>query len=348
MDGGCRGAGGPWAGGGPGTGGAQPGEGRAAGDAAGGPDVGATVNVMAEVEARLVGQPEVVRALGDRLTVARAGIAPKGRPAGIFLFLGPTGTGKTHAVECLARALHGDERQYIRVDCGEFQQDHEIARLIGAPPGYLGHRETSPVFTNQRLAATASERSPLALVLFDEIEKASHDFYKVLLGIMDKGRLQLGDNTFCGFERTMIFMTSNLGSRAERGAGFVVQGRQAGGLKAARRHFPPEFMGRLDEVVTFRTLGREECGRVLDLMVQDFNDHLRLCRGAEAPVVRVTARAREALLDEGVSERAGARELRRALHRRLVLPLAERMVAGPVALDWDGGWKLRKRREAEA
>src|SRR5260370_34520396 len=139
-----------------------------------------------------------------------------GRSVGVFLLLGPTGTGKTRTVEALAAVLHGSEKQLLRVDCGEFQMEHEVAKLIGAPPGYLGHRETPPLLTQQKLGAVTSEASNLALVLFDEIEKAAPSMTRLLLGVLDKAMLRLGDNTFVNFERTLIFLTSNLGAHQMR------------------------------------------------------------------------------------------------------------------------------------
>src|SRR6201993_739833 len=143
----------------------------------------------------------------------QAGLSPEGRPAGVFLLLGPTGTGKTRTVEALADVLHGREKHLLKVDCGEFQMEHEVAKLIGAPPGYLGHRETPPMLTQQKLGSVTSESSNLALVLFDEIEKPAPSMTRLLLGVLDKAVLRLGDNTSVNFERSMIFLTSNLGSR---------------------------------------------------------------------------------------------------------------------------------------
>src|SRR5258708_3514052 len=146
----------------------------------------------------------------------RAGLAPEGRPAGVFLLLGPTGTGKTRTVEALAEVLHGSERSLLKVDCGEFQMEHEVAKLIGAPPGYLGHRETQPMLTQQKLSSVMSEGCNLSLLLFDEIEKAAPSMTRLLLGVLDKAVLRLGDNTTVNFERTLIFLTSNLGAEAMR------------------------------------------------------------------------------------------------------------------------------------
>src|SRR5205085_9174885 len=165
---------------------------------------------------RLVGQAHAIAEIVPYVQMFRAGLAPEGRPAGVFLLLGPTGTGKTRTVEALADVLHGSEKNLLRVDCGEFQMEHEIAKLIGAPPGYLGHRETPPLLTQQKLGAVTSEGSNLSLVLFDEIEKAAPSMTRLLLGVLDKAVLRLGDNTSVNFERTLIFLTSNLGSAAMR------------------------------------------------------------------------------------------------------------------------------------
>ena len=162
---------------------------------------------------KVVGQPTAVEAIVPYVQVYQAGLAPEGRPAGVFLLLGPTGTGKTKTVEALAEVLHGSEKNVLKVDCGEFQMEHEVAKLIGAPPGYLGHRETQPMLTQQKLNSVASEKSSLSLVLFDEVEKAAPSLTRLLLGILDKAVLRLGDNTTVNFERSLIFLTSNLGSR---------------------------------------------------------------------------------------------------------------------------------------
>src|SRR5882762_9651538 len=162
---------------------------------------------------KVVGQATATKAIVPYVYMHQSGLAPEGRPAGVFLLLGPTGTGKTKTVEAIAELLHGSEKQIVKVDCGEFQMEHEMAKLIGAPPGYLGHRETVPMLTQQRLAEATSEGSDLALVLFDEIEKAAHSMTKLLLGILDKGILRLGDNSVVNFEKTLIFFTSNLGAR---------------------------------------------------------------------------------------------------------------------------------------
>ena len=162
---------------------------------------------------RLVGQPAAIAAVVPYVEMYRARLTPEGRPAGIFLLLGPTGTGKTKTVEALAEVLHGSPKKLLKVDCGEYQMEHEVAKLLGAPPGYLGHRETQPLLTQQKLSGAASESCDLSILLFDEIEKAAPSLVRLLLGVLDKATLRLGDSTLVNFEKTMIFLTSNLGAR---------------------------------------------------------------------------------------------------------------------------------------
>src|SRR5260370_1279539 len=168
------------------------------------------INLLSQ---KVVGQSSATKAIVPYVYMYQSGLAPEGRPAGVFLLLGPTGTGKTKTVEAIAELLHGSEKKIVKVDCGEFQMEHEMAKLIGAPPGYLGHRETVPMLTQQQLVEATSEDCDLALVLFDEIEKAAHSMTKLLLGILDKGSLGLGDNSTVNFEKSLIFFTSNLGAR---------------------------------------------------------------------------------------------------------------------------------------
>src|SRR5438552_18417181 len=206
---------------------------------------------------KIVGQDEAVQALVDIYQVFCAGLHSPGRPVGNLLFLGPTGSGKTRTVEAAAEILFGDSRAVIKVDCAEFQHSHEIAKLIGSPPGYLGHRETHPLITQEALAASHRDHMKLSFLLFDEIEKASDSLWQLLLGILDKATLTLGDNRRVDLSQTMIFMTSNLGSSEmcnlmDGGLGFAPKpmvvdevlddkiDRTA--VEAARRKFTPEFM----------------------------------------------------------------------------------------------------------
>src|ERR1700682_4807551 len=173
-------------------------------------------DLATQLSRKVVGQPAAGEIIIPYIQMFQAGLAPEGRPVGIFLLLGPTGTGKTKTVEALAEILHGSEKNVLKVDCGEFQMEHEVAKLIGAPPGYLGHRETQPLLTQQKLSAVTSEGSNISLILFDEIEKAAPSMTRLLLGVLDKATLRLGDNSTVNFERSMIFLTSNLGGDAMR------------------------------------------------------------------------------------------------------------------------------------
>src|SRR5580692_2529121 len=207
---------------------------------------------------KVVGQPDATRIIVPYIQMFQAGLSPEGRPVGVFLLLGPTGTGKTKTVEALAEVLHGSAKNVLKVDCGEFQMEHEVAKLIGAPPGYLGHRETQPMLTQQKLNAVTSEKCELSLVLFDEIEKAAPSMTRLLLGVLDKGVLRLGDNSTVNFEKSLVFLTSNLGAREmmrELHPEFGFQSVRGGvertdltsklqniALVAVRKRFSPEFV----------------------------------------------------------------------------------------------------------
>ncbi|MEZ5353222.1 MAG: AAA family ATPase [Bryobacteraceae bacterium] len=273
-------------------------------------------------------------------------MAPEGRPAGVFLLLGPSGTGKTKTVESLAAVLHGSEKNVLKVDCGEFQLEHEVAKLIGAPPGYLGHRETQPLLSQAKLNGVTSERSSLAVVLFDEIEKAAPSMTRLLLGVLDKATLRLGDNNTVNFERALIFLTSNLGAREmartiQPGFGYealgVVQPAEAIaarleriGQHAVKRKFAPEFINRIDSVVTYRPLDAGSLEAILDMNLEEFQRLVHMRLGPAGFDVVVSPEARRFLLERGVSQEYGARELKRTLHRHLIQPLASRVARGMV------------------
>ena len=174
--------------------------------------IGAT-SILDLLSEKIVGQQTAISGIASTVKMYQAGLAPAGRPAGVFLLLGPTGTGKTRTVEALAEILHGASQRVVKIDCGEYQSDHEVAKLIGAPPGYLGHSQTCPVLTQEKLTAAASPFCDLSIVLFDEIEKAAPAVSRLLLGVLDKATLRLGDGTEVNFEKSLIFLTSNLGAR---------------------------------------------------------------------------------------------------------------------------------------
>ena len=294
---------------------------------------------------RLVGQPAAIAAVVPYVEMYRAKLTPDGRPAGIFLLLGPTGTGKTKTVEALADVLHGSPKKLLKVDCGEYQMEHEVAKLLGAPPGYLGHRETQPLLTQQKLSGAASESCDLSIVLFDEIEKAAQSLVRLLLGVLDKATLRLGDSTQVNFEKSIIFLTSNVGARdmsRELRPEFGFDSAEARknpesadkleriGKHALRKNFSPEFINRIDAVVTYRPLDAAALAAILDQHIEDFQDHIQRRLGERAFRIEVPARARRFLLEKGTSAEYGARELKRVLHRQLMQPLASMVAAGEI------------------
>ena len=318
-----------------------------AGEFAGDRRRGRAPDLLDELKTRMVGQGHAVEQIVPYVRMHRAGLAPEGRPVGVFLLLGPTGIGKTKTVEALADTLHGSERQMLRVDCGEFQMEHEVAKLIGAPPGYLGHRETQPIVTQQRLNAVTSENSNLSLVLFDEIEKAAPSMTRLLLSVLDKAVLRLGDNTQVNFERSMIFMSSNLGAETMRklmvpdfGFAAVSGGPETSAVplsrlekmarNAVRRKFNPEFLNRIDAVITYQPLDREAMQRILDQQLHALQVHIRDRLDGESFELELEGPAREYLLDRGTSREYGARELKRIILRQLTQPLAEAVEGGEI------------------
>ena len=307
---------------------------------------------------KIIGQDEAVQAVVDLYQVFRAGLNSPGRPLGNLLFLGPTGAGKTRMVEATAEVLYGDPRAVIKVDCAEFQHSHEIAKLIGSPPGYLGHRETHPQITQEALGQYHTENLKISFLVFDEIEKAADALWQLLLGILDKATLTLGDNRRVDLSKTMIFMTSNLGGReimdlmtgrmgfaptgpaSERPSLDEKVGRTA--TEAAKRNFSPEFMNRIDKVVVFHPLRSEQLDEIFEIELGMVQRRV-LQTAKERFLFRVTQPAKEFLLREGTDLKYGARHLKRAIERYLTCPLAcllatEQVRFGDViSIDWNGG-----------
>ncbi len=308
----------------------------------------------AALRSRIVGQEEAVRAVTDLYQVFSAGMNSPGRPVGNFLFLGPTGSGKTRIVEATAEILFGDPRAVIKVDCAEFQHSHEIAKLIGSPPGYLGHRETHPLITQEALSQYHRDDMKLSFLLFDEIEKASDALWQLLLGMLDKATLTLGDNRRVDLSQTVIFLTSNLGGGEitelmTGGMGFVQPHHKPNdgldlkvertAVEAARKKFSPEFLNRLDKVVVFHPLRDEQLEKILQIELEQVQRRvLETARGQF--LFRLTTAANTFLLKEGTDTRYGARHLKRAIERHLVYPLAnllatEQVKFGDVlCVDW--------------
>jgi ATP-dependent Clp protease ATP-binding subunit ClpB len=287
---------------------------------------------------RVVGQDEAVRKIVGTYQVYLAGLNAPHRPVGSFLFLGPTGCGKTRTVEALAETLFGDFRAMVKVDCGEFQHRHEISKLVGSPPGYLGHRETHAMLEQEALNRYRTAQCQLSLILFDEIEKASGAVWNLLLGILDKATLTLGNNRRVTFSQSLVFMTSNLGARqiiapVSNGMGFQqhpspasslmeVERASVASIEAARRNFAPEFMNRIDHVVAFSPLTRADLEQVLDIEVETVQQRIIASLRAPSFAFTLSTRARELLLNTGADIRYGARHLKRGIERLLVHPLA--------------------------
>ena len=306
---------------------------------------------------RIIGQDEAIEHVVNIYQTYLTGMNSPYRPVGNFLFLGPTGTGKTRMVEATAECLVGDSRAMIKIDCAEFQHSHEIAKLIGSPPGYLGHRETHPLLSQEMLNQYHTEKIKLSFVLFDEIEKASDALWNLLLGILDKATLTLGDNRRVDFSRALIFMTSNLGASemnaiSRPNLGFAshdaqkqldaghIDARTAGkisraGVEAARRKFTPEFMNRIDKVVAFQPLGQDELRKILALELGRLQQRILNSSTTASFVFALTDAAKDHLLTEGTDVRYGARHLNRAIERSLVHPLSNLIATRQVR---DGDW----------
>src|SRR5215475_11043293 len=299
-----------------------------------------------DLRRRIIGQDEAIQQIIQVYQTNLAGLSSPGRPIANLLFLGPTGSGKTRLVEALAESLAGNIRAVLKIDCGEFQHSHEIAKLIGSPPGYLGHRETQAVLTQQALNQYHTDRVKISFLLFDEIEKACDSLWHLLLGILDKATLTLGDNRRVDFSQTMIFMTSNLGAKemSELITGSIGFAPSKGNAmqesdldqkiyrtatEAARRKFSPEFMNRIDKVVVFRSLKEHHLKQILELELSQVQS--RIMRGiGEKFVFNCTDEAKNFLLDEGIDFKYGARHLKRAIERFLVYPISNLVATNQV------------------
>jgi ATP-dependent Clp protease ATP-binding subunit ClpA len=312
------------------------------------------------LSAFIVGQERAVRRLSGLFQIYLAGLNNPSRPIGTLLFLGPTGSGKTRVVEAASEILFGEQHAVVKIDCAEFQHSHEIAKLIGSPPGYLGHRETSPMLTQENLDRYHTEENKLTFVLFDEIEKASDSLWQLLLGILDKATLTLGDNRRVDFSKTIVVMTSNLGAREmsemiSGGIGFApAKGSKnqndsdvdlkiyRTALEASKRKFSPEFMNRIDKVVVFRSLKEHHLRQILEIELSAVQNRITNSAGTKFAFTCSTD-AKEFLLHEGIDFKYGARHLKRAIERYLVYPLSnlvatEQVQNGDiVSVDFDEG-----------
>lgn len=322
----------------------------------------------AALRRRIVGQDQAVEKVAEIYQMFLAGLNPPGRPVGNLLFLGPTGSGKTRVVESIAEALFGDPRALIKIDCAEFQHSHEIAKLIGSPPGYLGHRETHPLLTQEALNQWHTDKLKLSILLFDEIEKASDALWQLLLGILDKATLTLGDNRRVDLSQCLIVMTSNLGASEMSdlvggGMGFgpktpfvdtkLDDKMTRTAQEAARRKFSPEFMNRIDKVVVFKTLRPEHLEQILEIELGMVQQRILQATGNNQFVFSCTAPVKQFLLKEGTDPKYGARHLKRAIERHVVFPLANLVATAQIKLgdfiriDVEPDGKMKFVKEAE-
>ncbi len=298
------------------------------------------------LRSRVVGQDTAIEAVTEIYQMFLVGMTPPDRPIGNLLFLGPTGSGKTYLVEVVAEALFGNRHAFIKVDCAEFQEHHEIAKLIGSPPGYIGHLQTQPLLNQESIDHWHTEKLKLTLVLFDEIEKASEALWQLLLGILDKGTLTLGDNSHVDLSRCVIFLTSNLGAAqmsdlVQGGMGFAPHDAivnkdldakiERTASEAARKKFSPEFLNRLDKVVVFRTLRPEQLEQVLDLELAKVQKRIMDAIGQRHFTFRCLPEVKRWLLKEGTDPKYGARHLKRVIERRIVYALANLVATRQIA-----------------
>jgi ATP-dependent Clp protease ATP-binding subunit ClpA len=291
----------------------------------------------------VVGQPQATECILRLLQRIEVGATQPRRPMGSLLLLGPPGCGKTHSVEALAEVLAGSPRSLLKINCAEFQQHHEIARLVGAPPGYIGHADTEPVFTRENLQRFRTPEFPYTLVLFDEIEKAHHSLYSLLLGVLDRAELFDGRNRPVDFQACIFFFTSNIGSkeslRATASSGFApsladdqtkAHHFRTVSVRALKRHFPPEFLRRIEETVVFQPLRQVDLKRILELelsrILKIFRQH------SITPFeVELSPEAKSLLLDHGCDAEYGAAHLQRTLSRELQDPLFRLMATGQLS-----------------
>jgi ATP-dependent Clp protease ATP-binding subunit ClpB len=273
------------------------------------------------LEQRVVGQHDAVERVSNAIRRSRAGLSDPRRPIGSFIFLGPTGVGKTELARALAEFLFDDEHAMIRIDMSEYGERHAVARLIGAPPGYVGYEEGGQL-------TEAVRRRPYSVVLFDEIEKAHPEVFNVFLQIMDDGRLTDGKGRVVDFKNTIIIMTSNIGSAYLQNLTSLERVAEAHHevMEAVRTHFKPEFLNRVDDIIVFNPLGKEQLAKIVDLRLED----LRKLLADRKISIELTPAAKELVFTEGYDPNYGARPLKRAIQRAIQDPLAMKILDGEV------------------
>jgi ATP-dependent Clp protease ATP-binding subunit ClpB len=270
------------------------------------------------LHARVIGQDEAISAVANAIRRARAGLQDPNRPLGSFIFLGPTGVGKTETARALAEFLFDDEHAMVRVDMSEYQEKHTVSRMIGAPPGYVGYEEAGQL-------TEAVRRRPYSVVLFDEIEKAHPEVLNVMLQLLDDGRLTDGKGRTVDFKNAVVIMTSNLGSQyIAEDQGVISEGVRRQVTEALRQHFRPEFINRIDDVIFFHALGLEHMKAIIDIQIAGL-----LKRLEDRKIhVDLTDAAKDFVVTEGYDPIYGARPLKRTIQRRVLDPLALRVLEG--------------------
>ncbi len=277
------------------------------------------LNLEAELGKRLIGQKSAVRSVADAVRRTKAGISDPDRPTGSFLFLGPTGVGKTELAKSLAEFLFDDEKAMIRIDMSEYGEKHSVSRLLGAPPGYIGYEEGGQL-------TEAVRRRPYSVVLLDEVEKAHPEVFDVLLQVLDDGRLTDGQGRTVDFRNVILILTSNLGSQFLIDQELTEEQKRLGVLDIVRSHFKPEFLNRLDDIVVFSALSREELGAIVEINID------RLLKRLESKRIQlaITPAARSWLASEGWDPIYGARPLRRLMQQQIDDQLANLVLAGSI------------------
>ena len=291
-----------------------------------------TLNLADELHKRVVGQDEAVEYVSDAIIRSKAGIKDPSKPIGSFLFLGPTGVGKTELAKTLAEALFDNEQNMVRIDMSEYMEKYSVSRLIGAPPGYVGYDEGGQL-------TEAVRRKPYSVVLFDEVEKAHPDVFNVLLQVLDDGRITDSQGRTVDFKNTIIIMTSNIGGvDIAEGGGEITDEIRETVMNKLKQHFRPEFLNRIDETIIFKSLSKENIGSIVDLMVKDLNKRL----AGQEITIKLTDEAKSAIIDQGYDPVYGARPLKRFIQKNVETLVARMILAGEVStqsaiiIDYDG------------
>jgi ATP-dependent Clp protease ATP-binding subunit ClpB len=274
------------------------------------------------LEQRVVGQEQAIQVISDAVRRSRSGLQDPNRPVGSFIFMGPTGVGKTETAKAVAEFLFNDEKAVIRIDMSEYMEKHAVARLIGAPPGYVGYEEGGQL-------TEAVRRRPYAVILFDEIEKAHPDVFNIFLQILDEGRLTDSKGRVVDFKNALIIMTSNIGTGYISDASIPMEKRRQGVEQELKAHFKPEFLNRIDEVIIFNPLSKENIRDIILIQLREVAKRL-VERGIH---LDLTKKALEFLINEGFDPQFGARPLKRAIQKHLLNPLSMKLLGGDVAAE---------------